>query len=350
MMDFLGYVFFNNTLQDWLTAGSILVGVFVFLALFRRVIKARLVRMAKKSETELDDFMIPLLKQTRWFTVLAVGIYLGSLVLSLPGIYKEFLDKGVRIFIIFQVGFWGIGLIDFYINRGRKSKLEEDHAADATTLGALGLIGKIVLWVILALILLDNLGVEINSLVASLGIGGIAVALAVQNVLGELFASLTITLDKPFVIGDFVEVDNFEGDVENIGLKSTRIRSLSGEELIFSNNDLLSSRIRNYKRLEKRRISFSFGVVYGTPLEKLKEIPEIVEDIISPLEKVEFERVHLKSLGDFSLDFGVVYHVLDPAYVVYLDIQQKINFELYQRFEGEGIEFAYPTQTIIMEK
>ena len=349
-MDFLGYVFFNNTLQDWLTAGSILVGVFVFLALFRRVIKARLVRMAKKSETELDDFMIPLLKQTRWFTVLAVGIYLGSLVLSLPAIYIEFLDKGIRIFIIFQVGFWGIGLIDFYINRGRKSKLEEDHAADATTLGALGLIGKIVLWVILALILLDNLGVEINSLVASLGIGGIAVALAVQNVLGDLFASLTITLDKPFVIGDFVEVDDFEGDVENIGLKSTRIRSLSGEELIFSNNDLLSSRIRNYKRLEKRRISFSFGVVYGTPLEKLKEIPEIVEDIISPLEKVEFERVHLKSLGDFSLDFGVVYHVLDPAYVVYLDIQQKINFELYQRFEGEGIEFAYPTQTIIMEK
>ena len=349
-MDFLGYIFFNNTLQDWFLAAGILVGVFLFLALFRRVIKARMVRLAKKSETELDDFLIPLLNQTKWFTVLALGVYLGSLVLTLPASYDEILDKGLRIFIIFQAGFWGIGLIDFYIKRGRTTRLEEDHAADATTLGALGLIGKIILWVILALILLDNLGVEINSLIASLGIGGIAVALAIQNILGDLFASLTITLDKPFVIGDFVEVDNFEGDVENIGLKSTRIRSLSGEELIFSNNDLLNSRIRNYKRLEKRRISFSFGVVYGTPLEKLKAIPRIVEEIISPLDMVEFERVHLKSLGDFSLDYGVVYHVLDPAYVAYLDIQQMINFELYQRFEQEGIEFAYPTQTIILEK
>jgi small-conductance mechanosensitive channel len=349
-MDFLGYIFFDNTLQNWLIAAGILVGVFLFLALFRRVIKARVIRLAKKSETELDDFMIPLLNQTKWFTVLALGIYLGSLVLSLPVSYDEILETGIRIFLIFQAGFWGVGLIDFYIKRGRTSRLEEDQAADATTLGALGLIGKIVLWVILALILLDNLGVEINTLVASLGIGGIAVALAVQNILGDLFASLTITLDKPFVIGDFVEVDGFEGDVKNIGLKSTRIQSLSGEELIFSNNDLLSSRIRNYKRLEKRRISFSFGVVYGTPLKKLKEIPRIVEEIISPLDMVEFERVHLKSLGDFSLDFGVVYHVLDPAYVAYLDIQQVINFELYQRFEQEGIEFAYPTQTIIMEK
>ena len=349
-MDFLGYTFFENTLQKWLVAAGILVGVSLFIALFRRVIKARLVRMAKVSETELDDFMIPLLNQTRWFTILALGIYLGSLVLVLPTNYRDIIETGIRVFLIMQIGFWGIGLIDFYIRRGRRSKIEEDHAEDATTLGALGLIAKIVLWALLTLILLDNLGVEINSLVASLGIGGIAVALAVQNILGDLFASLTITLDKPFVIGDFVEVDDFEGDVENIGLKSTRIRSLSGEELIFSNNDLLSSRIRNYKRLEKRRISFSFGVVYGTPLEKLKKIPQIVEEIIAPLDQVEFERVHFKSLGDFSLDFGIVYHVLDPNYVAYLDIQQGINFELYQRFEQEGIEFAYPTQTIIMEK
>lgn len=349
-MDFLNYIFFGNTIQNWLIAAGILAGVFILLFLFRQVIKARLVRMAKKSQTELDDFTIPLLQQTRWFTILALGIYLGSMVLVLPTYLKEVFEKGIRIFIILQAGFWGIGLINFYVKRGRVSKIEEDHAADATTLDALGLIGKTALWVVLALILLDNLGVEISSLVASLGIGGIAVALAVQNILGDLFASLTITLDKPFVIGDFVEVDEFVGDVEHIGLKSTRIRSLSGEELIFSNNDLLSSRIRNYKRLEKRRISFSFDIVYGTPLEKLKEIPKIVEDIISPLDEVEFERVHFKSLGDFSLNFGVVYYVLDPTYAAYLDIQQNINLELYQRFEQEGIEFAYPTQTILMEK
>ena len=179
---------------------------------------------------------------------------------------------------------------------------------------------------------------------------GIAVALAVQNILGDLFASLSITLDKPFAIGDFIVVDDFEGDVEDIGLKSTRVRSLSGEELIFSNADLLSSRIRNYKRLEKRRISFDFGVVYGTGVDHLKQIPQMVEEIISPMENVQFERVHLKTLGDSALEYSVVYHVLVPEYASYLDIQQTINLELYERFEKLGIEFAYPTQTVRIEQ
>ena len=237
-----------------------------------------------------------------------------------------------------------------YIERQVDVKLEEDQGADATTLDALGLLGKIALWVILALVILDNLDVEISSLVASLGIGGIAVALAVQNILGDLFSSLTITLDKPFVIGDFIVVDDFEGDVEDIGLKSTRIRSLSGEELIFSNTDLLNSRIRNYKHIEKRRISFSFGVTYGTPLEKLKIIPGIVKEIITPLELVQFERVHFRELGESSLNFNVVYYVVHQEYAVALNIQQEINLALYERFEREGIEFAFPTQTVIMDK
>ena len=248
-----------------------------------------------------------------------------------------------------QVGLWGTGVISLYIKRGVASRMEEDHAGDATTLDALGLIAKIVLWVVLSLFILDDLNVEISSLLTGLGIGGIAVALALQNILADLFASLSITFDKPFAIGDFVVVDDFEGDVEDIGLKTTRIRSLSGEELIFSNTDLLNSRIRNYKRLEKRRISFTIGVVYGTPVEKLKMIPGMIEDIITPLENVEFDRAHFKTLGDFSLDFSVVYHVLVPAYASYLDKQQAINLEIYQRFEKEGIEFAYPTQTVMLE-
>jgi small-conductance mechanosensitive channel len=138
--------------------------------------------------------------------------------------------------------------------------------------------------------------------------------------------------------------------VEDIGLKSTRIRSLSGEEVIFSNMDLLNSRIRNYKRLEKRRISFTVGVVYGIPVEKLKKIPEMIEKIISPLENAEFDRAHFKNLGDFSLDFVVVYYVLVPDYASYLDIQQTINLEIYQQFEKEGIEFAYPTQKVMLER
>ncbi|MGB2964463.1 MAG: mechanosensitive ion channel family protein [Anaerolineales bacterium] len=349
-MDIFQYVIFDNPLQNWLIALGILLGVYLFLTILFRIIKNRLVKLMKISKTGVDDFLIPVLNQTRWFTYLALGLYLGLLVLNIPTDIQEWLISGIQIVFTVQLGFWGKGLISFYVNRGVSTKMEEDRGEDATTLDTLGLIGNILMWVILALIILDNLNVEISSLVASLGIGGIAVALALQNILGDLFASLSITMDKPFVIGDFVEVGDFEGDVEDIGLKSTRIRSLSGEELIFSNTDLLNSRIRNYKRLEKRRISFSIGVIYGTPADKLKKIPQIVKEIISPLEKVQFERAHFKSMGEYSLDFSIVYYVLDPDYASYLDIQQFINLEIYQRFEKEGIQFAYPTQTVIMEQ
>jgi len=335
-MDLLSTIIFGNSIQDWLGALGILVGVFILLVLIKRIIKNRVIRLIKKTENEIDNFIIPVLDQTRWFSFVALGLYLGLYVLELPADLQYWVNAGIQIAFVLQIGFWGSGAINYYVNRNVDEKVREDQGDDATTLDALGLIARIFLWVILTLIVLDNFNVEISSLIASLGIGGIAVA-------------LSITIDKPFVIGDFVEVDEFEGDVEDIGLKSTRIRSLSGEELIFSNADLLNSRIRNYRRLEKRRISFSVGVVYGTPVDKLMKIPGIVEDIITPIGNVEFERVHFKTLGDFSLNYSIVYYMLDPAYASYLDVQQKINLELYQRFEQEGIEFAYPTQTVIME-
>lgn len=339
----------ENSLQFWLIAVGLSLGTILVLLFIRRILKMRLAKLIKKSKSPLDDYLLPLLSQTRWFSILAGGLMVGLFPLDLPEDIHTWLVRIIQVIFALQVGFWGTGMISLFIERKVGSKIQEDNAEEATTLDALGLIVKIALWSVLALIILDNLNVEVSSLVASLGIGGIAVALAAQNILGDLFASLSISLDKPFVIGDFVVVDDFEGDVEDIGLKSTRIRSLSGEELIFSNTDLLNSRIRNYKRLEKRRISFTIGVIYGTPVGKLKKIPGMMEDVISPLEHVEFERAHFKTLGDFSLDFSVVYHVLDPVYSSYLDIQQIINLEIYQRFEKEGIEFAYPTQTVMLE-
>jgi len=339
----------ENSVQSWLIALGISLGIFLLFLFIKRIFKNHLKSLINKSKMDLDDYLIPLLSQTRWFSILAVGLWGGSLVLVLPTGIQDWFVRIIKLVLALQIGFWGTGLISLFVERGVASKIEEDQGEDATTLDALGLIGKIALWVILLLIILDNLNVEISSLVASLGIGGIAVALALQNILGDLFASLSITFDKPFAIGDFVVVDDFEGNVEDIGLKSTRIRSLSGEVLIFSNTDLLNSRIRNYKRLEKRRISFNVGVIYGTPVEKLQKIPGMIEGIISPLENVEFDRTHFKTLGDFSLDFSVVYHVLDPAYAAYLDVQQAINLKIYQRFEEEGIEFAYPTQTVMLE-
>jgi small-conductance mechanosensitive channel len=197
---------------------------------------------------------------------------------------------------------------------------------------------------------LDNLGVNVTALVAGLGVGGVAVALAVQNILGDLFASLSIVLDKPFVLGDFIIVGELLGAVENIGIKTTRVRSLSGEQLIFSNNDLLNSRIRNFGRMAERRVVFQLGVVYGTPKAKLEQIPAIIRSAIEAQQQTRFDRSHFAGYGDFSLDFENVYYVLDRDYNVYMDIQQAINLEIYGRFAEDGIEFAYPTQTLYLQR
>lgn len=226
----------------------------------------------------------------------------------------------------------------------------EEDAATVTTFTALGFIGRIALWTVVLLLALDNLGVEVSALIAGLGIGGVAVALALQNVLGDLFASLSIVLDKPFVIGDFIIVDNYLGTIEHVGLKTTRVRSLSGEQLIFANSDLLKSRIRNYKRMVERRIVFTLGVTYQTPYEKLKKIPQIIKEVLEKQENARLDRAHFKEYGDFSLNYEIVYYVQSPDYYLYMDIQQAVNLEIYRRFQEEGIEFAYPTQTLFLRR
>lgn len=350
-MDIFNGEFLGNSLEAWMTALGIALVSFLGLLVLRRLMKGRLLRWIRKSKNDVDDFLIPLVEKTHWIALLGLGVYLGiDYQISLSPEIQLWFGRALLVILVLQIGFWASGMINYYVTREVKERLEEDDGDDATTLDALGLVGQIVLWIILGLILLDNFDVEISSLVTSLGIGGIAVALAMQNILGDLFASMSIALDRPFVIGDYVVVDEFEGDVRDIGLKSTRVRSLSGEELIFSNTDMLSSRIRNYKRLEKRRISFNFGVVYGTDVEHLRKIPAIVEEIIAPLEKAEFEMAHFKSLGDYSLDYTVVYHVLVQEYATYLDLQHQINLALYEKFAELEIEFAYPTQTVVMAR
>jgi small-conductance mechanosensitive channel len=251
--------------------------------------------------------------------------------------------------LILQAGLWASAGISFYIREAVQKRTSED-VSSTTTITFLGFVARFVLWIIVVLLILDNLGVNITGLVAGLGIGGVAVALAVQNILGDLLASLSIVLDKPFVIGDFIVVDSYYGTIEHIGLKTTRIRSLSGEQLVFSNNDLLKSRVRNYKRMAERRVVFSFGVIYQTSLEQLKAIKEIVSDIIKKEELARLDRVHFKEYGDSSLNFEVVYYVTNPDYNIYMNVQESINLEIFRRFQQEGIEFAYPTRTLFIQK
>lgn len=344
-MKLLGQTYYGNTMQDWLTALAVVVALALLLYFAKRLILSRLAAWSKKTQTRLDDFVVEILASTRFLFLLIIAFYFGSQYLELPTKPTRFITHFTIIALLVQVALWGNRGIVLWLNDYLKRTRETD-AAGATTMSVLGFIARVLLWSILLLMILDNLGFNITTLVASLGVGGIAVALAVQNILGDIFASLSIAMDKPFVIGDFIIVDDILGTVEYIGLKTTRLRSLSGEQIVFSNNDLLKSRIRNYKRMYERRVLFGFGVVYQTSLAQLKKIPVMVREIIEGLEKTRFDRAHFKEYGDSSLNFEVVYFVRDPDYNVYMDIQQSINLAVFERFAREGIDFAYPTRTL----
>jgi small-conductance mechanosensitive channel len=346
-MNFLKATLLGNSLSRWFLAVVIAAATFAVLKFFQVVLSKQLSQLAKKSKIEWDDLIAELLeKRVKSFFIIALAIFAGSLFLTLPPRISWVIRAITIVAIFVQVAIWGTDSISWLTLRARK-KTEHDPES-FSTYSALAFIGKLVLWSILLMLVLHNLGINVTTVIASLGIGGIAVALAVQNILGDLFASMAIILDKPFIVGDFIIVGDQMGTVERIGLKTSRIRSLSGEQIVFSNNDLLSSRIRNFKRMWERRVVFSVGVTYQTPREKLEAIPGMLQEIIEREEQARFDRAHFKSYGDFALIFEMVYYVKDPAYGVYMDTQQAINLEIFRRFEDEGIEFAYPTQTLFL--
>ena len=349
LLEMLGYEFLGNTLQNWLVALCIAVLTLALLYLVKRLGLSRLTALAKNTENTWDDAVADMLSRTRSPFILIVALFLGSLSLSLAGEYRQIVYSVAAIALLVQGGLWLNSLLVFWLKQDREQRRKTDPASVAAV-NAMGFVGRLILWAIVLLLVLDNLGVDVTALVAGLGVGGIAVALAVQNILGDLFASLSIVLDKPFTIGDFLIIDDYLGSVEHIGLKTTRMRSLSGEQLVFSNADLLKSRIKNYGRMFERRVVFKIGVTYQTPHEKLEIIPEIIRTAIEAQEPVRFDRSHFSTYGDFSLVFETVYYVLKPDYNIYMDIQQAINLQLYARFAEEGIEFAYPTQTLYVEK
>ncbi len=348
-MDLLDITFYGNTLKAWLFSSFLVVVLTVAFHHFKKILHRWMRTLSERTETDIDNLIADLMGKTKTVFLFLLALYIGSLFLTLPGKVSSLIKAVVVIAFFIQTALWGNGFMDFWIGRYKQRYLEEDPSR-ATTIAALGFIGRLIFYSIILLLALDNIGIDITTLVAGLGIGGIAVALAVQSILGDLFASLSIVLDKPFVIGDFIIVDDLLGTVEHIGLKTTRIRSLYGEQIIFSNTDLLKSRIRNYKRMFERRIVFTIGVVYQTPYEKLQAIPGMIQEIIESQELTRFDRAHFKTYGPYSLDFEIVYYVKSPDYKTYMDIQQAINLAIYRRFEEEGIEFAYPTQTLYIEK
>ncbi len=348
-MEFLQTEIAANSLQAWLISAAIAVTVFLVMGIIRFIGVKQFSRLDKRNDVPIWPILLVVVRQTKWIFILLLALFIGSSVIEMPGRSREIFTTIVIVALLVQAGLWGAAALQEMVEQYRRQQLAKDPAK-VTTLNVLNFIGRFILWSIVLLLVLDNLGVNITALVAGLGVGGIAVALAVQTILGDLFASLSIVLDKPFVVGDFLIVGDLLGSVEHVGLKTTRLRSLSGEQLVFSNSDLLNSRIRNYGRMFERRVSFNIGVTYQTPREKLIKIPEIIREAVERQDKTRFDRSHFKEYGDFALVYESVYYVLGPDYNVYMDIQQAINLYIHEHFEHEGIEFAFPTQTIFMQQ
>ncbi|MEP0548164.1 MAG: mechanosensitive ion channel family protein [Rhodothermales bacterium] len=351
--DLLAHSVLGATVEDWSLLVLALVATAILLAGARRLIAWRVERMAGRTMTWGEQVVTNVLERTRSYFLFAFALYLAARLIGWDERGLDFTAGLFTLAFLLQSGRWITGLITLWIERYKKQHIEVD-AASVTSMQAVGILARIAVWAIIGLMLLDNLGFDVTALVAGLGIGGIAIGLAMQNILGDLFASLSIVLDKPFVIGDMLAVGDDLGTVEYIGLKSTRVRSLSGEQIVFSNGDLLSSRVRNYRRMTERRVVFAFGVTYATEHATLEAIPGVVRAIIEAegevLPPVRFDRAHFKKFGDSSLDFEAVYYVLDPDYGRYMDVQQAINLALVEAFEARGIDFAFPTRTLHVEQ
>jgi len=340
--------FLGNRVLDYGVCLVVLLMGCVVIRIFKRIILERMHKWAEATVTTFDDFLIKIVK-TIVVPLSYVGVfYLSINTLTLVPLLRKVVGivgmAAVTIAIArFITAFVEYGF-DVYI-KSRKENLTLKASLDGTLK-----IVRLLVWGIAVVFFLDNLGFKISAVIAGLGIGGVAVALAAQAVLGDLFSYFAILFDRPFEVGDFIIVGDYLGVVEHVGIKTTRISSLGGEQIVFSNTDLTNSRVRNYKRMRKRRVAFRLGVVYSTPLEKLKEIPKIIEKIIKNIDDTIFDRAHFFSYGDFSLIYEIVYYVNGGDYNKYMDIQQEINFAINKEFNDRGIEFAYPTQTLYVNK
>lgn len=348
MADFMNKIYLGNAIWEYARFLIIFAAGALCILLFKQVLLRRLSVWAQKTATTLDDFIVRLIKKIL-LPLLYFGVFyfsIGTLELN-PFVSKSMTTLGIAIltFCIARMitEFLGYGFGIYSAMRGKGETMER-------SLAGIRNVAKFLIWSLALIFLLDNMGFKISTVIAGLGIGGIAVGLAAQAVLRDIFSYFSILFDRPFDLGDFIIIGDYMGVVEHIGIKTTRIRSLGGEQVIFSNTDLTDSRVRNYKRMAQRRVIFKFGVIYATTAQQLKKIPSIIKEGIEGIADAKFDRAHFFSFGDFSLDFEVVFYITGSDYNKYMDIQQQINFAIKEGLEKHGIEFAYPTQTVYVNK
>lgn len=343
--------FLGNTGYDYIVAFVIFTVLIVVLKIIKMIVVGRLRQLAKKTKTDFDDTLIEIFGKVKPPFYFFVALFFAIKSLELPDLVSTGFKVIFYIVIVWEV-INGLGkLVDYFAGK-YLSQVEGSgrQGQNKAMVRAVNLIVKAVLWALGLTLILANLGVNVTSIIASLGIGGLAIALALQNVLRDIFSSFSIYIDKPFMIGDYIVIGDDKGTVEKIGLKSTRIRTLQGEELIISNTELTETRVQNFKKMEKRRVAFELGVVYETKQDKLKAIPDIIKEIVGAVKGAEYDRCHFKSYGDSSLNFEIVYYVSSAEYIDYMNINQAVNLRIFERFAKEKIDFAYPTRTVFLQK
>jgi len=339
----LSYQVINNSLGAYIWAASIFVVSFLTLKTVKRIVIGKL---SKKDG--VCKLVAKLIKSIGWFFYFFLPLYFAIQFIQLtPG-----LDKSVSYITLIIVAYYTVKILQAILDYSSEKIVQKgrEEKNDYSIVKLINKVIKMVIWIVAVLIVLQNFGYNVSSLLAGVGIGGIAIAVALQNVLSDVFAAFSIYFDKPFQVGDFIILGDDMGTVKNIGIKSTRLKTLQGQELVVPNKELTETRVHNYKRMEKRRVVFGFGVIYDTPAEKLKAIPEMVKNVFTGMENVEADRVHFVKFSDSSLDFEVVYHIKSSDYDFYMDTQQTINLAIKEKFDQEKIEMAFPTQTVYVKK
>ena len=334
----------KNSADDWIVAGL----AFAFTLAVLLLLRWGMVRFTERgpqagAATPLRSLAAAIQRQSSVPVIVLVALFAGLANLELPGFADRALSAGIALVVVIQIGLWGRAAITFLLRRHLE---REPDFASPGAIEAGRYVVTLLLWTLLAVLFLDNIGVEITTLVAGLGVGGIAVGLAARSILSDLFASLAIVMDRPFAVGDFVSVKGSAGSVERIGIKTTHLRSPSGEQLVYSNSDMIGSPLRNFGRMERRRVVLSLGVTYDTDAERIAAIPGMIKEAVEKHSLASFDRAHFKGFGESALQIEAVYYMSTASYAVYMDTQQEINLDLLERFRSAGIEFAFPTRAV----
>jgi len=341
------HVFYGNSIADWIVAGLMFASTWLGLSIVRRLIVARSKRSAFSGRPTPVRLIFHLIAHTKQLLIVALAVYIAQEDLVFPAKVQRIVDSAVVMAILLQIGLSAVRALKFFL---QLKELERGPDRGFTgSLDIINFVAQMLIWSLLSLVALENLGINITALLAGLGVGGVAVALALQNVLGDLFASLSIALDKPFVVGDRLVIDAFAGVVERIGIKTTRVRSDAGEQIILSNADILKSRVRNYGRAPEQRALAVIRVPFGTARETLHAIPVLLEGIVREQPNARFDRCHLKTLESAWLEYELSFFVLQPKLNPLLDLQQAVNFRIIDEFRRLGVAFAYPTQRIVVD-